>query len=257
MKFKTLSVFVLALLLAGGAAWFANRWIQLQVAPASAEGNPTAFIVVAAQTIPMGQKIVDTHLELASWPAERMPDGTFNTIDDIKGHVAMQTIYEGEPILKKRIAEHAKGSTLSAIISKNKRAVTVRVNDVIGVAGFVLPGNRVDVLEASKKGKRGVSVKTVLQNVKVLAVDQTTGDKDKPVVVRAVTLELDPDETEELVKARSQGSIQLALRNTLDNNVHEPPQKTALAAKPKPKPQPQKRRFVTIIRGTTVSEFRH
>lgn len=254
MKFKSFSVLILALLLAGGAAWFANRWIQLQVAPVSAGGNPTAFIVVAAQAIPMGQKIVDTHLELASWPAERMPEGTFKQIEDITGHVAMQTIYEGEPILKKRIAEHSKGSTLSAIIGKNKRAVTVRVNDVIGVAGFVLPGNRVDVLEAAKTGKGRVSVKTVLQNVKVLAVDQATGDKDTPVVVRAVTLELDPDETEELVKAKSQGRIQLALRNTLDTDVYEPPKKAAPQAKPRPKPQ--RRRSVTIIRGTAVSEFR-
>lgn len=252
MKSKTFSVFVLALLLAGGAAWFANRWIQLQVTPVSAGGNPTAFIVVAAQTIPMGQKIVDTHLELAAWPAERLPEGAFNQTEDIKGHVALQTIYEGEAILKKRVAEHAKGSTLSAIISKNKRAVTVRVNDVIGVAGFVLPGNSVDVLETAKKGKGKASVKTVLQNVKVLAVDQTTGDKDAPVVVRAVTLELDPEEAEDLVKASSQGTIQLALRNTLDTEVYEPPKKAAPRAKPKPKPE--RRRHITIIRGTEVSE---
>ncbi len=252
MKFKTVSVLFLALMLAGGAAWFANRWIQLQVTPVSAGGSPTAFIVVAAQTIPMGQKIVDTHLELAGWPADRTPEGAFTQIEEIKGHVAMQTIYEGEPILNKRIAEHSKGSTLSAIIGKHKRAVTVRVNDVIGVAGFVLPGNNVDVLGATTKVRGKVSVKTILQNVKVLAVDQTTGDKDTPVVVRAVTLELDPDEAEELVKAKSQGSIQLALRNTLDNTVQSPPAEKTAPVKRRPKPKP--RRYVTIIRGTTVSE---
>lgn len=253
MKFKTLSVFVLALLLAGGAAWFANRWIQLQVTPVSAGGNPTAFIVVAAQTIPMGRKIVDTHLELAAWPADRIPGDTFNQIEEIKGHVALQTIYEGEAILKKRIAKHAKGSTLSAIIAKNKRAVTVRVNDVIGVAGFVLPGNFVDVLETAKKRSGNVTVKTVLQNVKVLAVDQVTGDKDAPVVVRAVTLELDPEQAEDLVKANSRGKIQLALRNSLDTDIYQPLKKAVPLAKPKRKPQ-KRRRYITIIRGTTVNE---
>ena len=252
MKFKTFSVFVLALLLAGGAAWFANRWLQLQVTPVSAGGNPTAFIVVAARTIPMGQKIVDTHLELAAWPAERMPEGAISQIEDVNGRVALQTIYEGEAVLKIRVAEHSKGSTLSALISKNKRAVTVRVNDVIGVAGFVLPGNSIDVLASKKIGRDKTSVKTVLQNVKVLAVDQTTGDKDVPVVVRAVTLELDPEQAEDLVKASSQGTIQLALRNTLDTDVYDPPTRVAPPAKPRPKPQ--KRRYVTVIRGTTVSE---
>ncbi len=252
MKLRSFSILTLALLLSAGAAWFANRWIQLQVTPVSAGDNPTAFIVVAAQAIPMGQKIVDTHLELAAWPADRIPEGTFTEIEPVNGQVALQTIYEGEAILEKRIAKHSKGSTLSAIISKSKRAVSVRVDDIIGVAGFVLPGNTVDVMATQKRGKNNISVKTVLQNVNVLAVDQTTGDKDTPVVVRAVTLELDPDEAEELVKARSEGTIQLALRNSLDSEVYKPPVQAAPKARPKPKPK--RRRYVTIIRGTTVSE---
>ena len=250
MKFRTFTLFVLALALAGGAAWFANRWIQLQVKPASADGTPTMFIVVAAQTIPLGQKIVDTHLELASWPADRLPEESFTDTEKIIGQVAAQTIYKGEPVLQKKIAEHARGSTLSALITKNKRAVSVRVNDVVGVAGFVLPGNAVDIL-ATQGGKGETHVKTVLQNVKVLAVDQTTGNKDEPVVVRAVTLELAPEEAEELVKARSQGKIQLTLRNTLDTEIAEEP-----APKAKPKPKKTQVNYITVIRGTSVSEIR-
>lgn len=250
MKLRTISVFVLALALAGGAAWFANRWVQLQVQPASAKDNPTSSIIVAAQTIPLGQKIVDAHLESAPWPADRVPDDASTEMDEVKGRVAAQTIYQGEPILKKKITEHGVGSTLSALISRNKRAVTVRVNDVVGVAGFVLPGNTVDVL-ASGDGRRGEPTKTVLQNVKVLAVDQTTGNKDEPTVVRAVTLELTPEEAEELVEARTEGEIQLALRNTLDTEiVPESPEPA-----PEVKPQPRIKR-ITVIRGTAVSEVR-
>ena len=252
MKFRTFTLFVLALTLAGGAAWVANRWIQLQVKPASADGTPTVFIVVAAQTIPLGQKIVDTHLELASWPADRLPEESFTDTEKIKGQVAAQTIYKGEPVLQKKIAEHARGSTLSALITKSKRAMSVRVNDVVGVAGFVLPGNSVDILATQGKHDEA-KVKTVLQNVKVLAVDQTTGNKDEPVVVRAVTLELAPEEAEELVKARSQGKIQLALRNTLDTEISEAPVPT-----PKAKPKRRKTQvsYITVIRGTSVSEVR-
>jgi pilus assembly protein CpaB len=250
MKFRTISVFVLALTLAAGAAWFANRWVQLQVQPASAKDNPTTSIIVAAQTIPLGQKIVDAHLEPAAWPADRVPGEAFTAMGEIKGHVAAQTIYQGEPILKRKIAEHGAGSTLSALITRNKRAVTVRVNDVVGVAGFVLPGNSVDVL-ATGKGRAGATT-TVLQNVKVLAVDQTTGNKDEPTVVRAVTLELTPEEAEELVEARTDGEIQLALRNTLDTEITpEPPAPAEPAAKPRPRIK-----HITVIRGTAVSEIR-
>ncbi len=252
MKFRTFIVFVFALVLAGGAAWFANRWIQLQVKPAAADANPTTMVVVAAQTIPMGQKIVDTHVQMAAWPADRVLEGSITELDSVKGQVAAQTIYKGEAILKERIAEHTAGSTLSALIDKRKRAVTVRVNDVVGVAGFVLPGNTVDILATKKTAKSKSAVQTVLQNMKVLAVDQSTGGKDQPVVVRAVTLEVTPDEAEELVKAQSEGGIQLALRNTLDTEISPPP----AAPKAKPRPRQRSANYITVIRGTAVSQVK-
>lgn len=252
MKVRSISVFALALALAGGAAWSANRWIQLQAMPVSSDGDPTSLIVVASQTIPMGQKILDSQIELADWPADRLPEEVFVEMAEVKGQVAAQTIYPGEPILRRKVAEHGAGSTLSALISKNKRAVTVRVNDVVGVAGFVLPGNNVDILATEKSARNGEpTAKTVLQNVKVLAVDQTTGNKDEPTVVRAVTLELTPEEAEELVEVQTGGAIQLALRNSLDTEV-------VTAPPPEVKPEPRKKQFkrVTIIRGTEVSEVR-
>lgn len=250
MKVRTISVFFLALVLAGGTAWLANRWLELQVQPASAKDNPMASVVVATRTIPMGQKIVDMDIESAGWPVDRVPKNAFTDLADVQGQVAAQAIYEGEPVLSKKIASHDGGSTLSALITKNKRAVTVRVNDVVGVAGFVLPGNSVDVLATGDK--RGKGAETVLQNVKVLAVDQTTGDKDQPTVVRAVTLELSPAEAEELVEARTAGQIQLALRNAQDTEIISEP---STPDKPVEKPQP-KIKNITVIRGTAVSEVR-
>lgn len=159
--------------------------------------------------------------------------------------------------MEQRFAEHAAGSTLAAIVGKNMRAVTVRVNDVVGVAGFLLPGNRVDVL-ASRKEKRRAHTETILQDIKVLAVDQTTStDKNDPVIVRAVTLEMTPKQAEKLVKGREEGTIQLALRNPLDDSVVVEEQEEP----PAPKPQVIKRArraptttTITVIRGTEVKK---
>jgi pilus assembly protein CpaB len=142
------------------------------------------------------------------------------------------------------------------------RAVTVRVDDVVGVAGFLLPGNHVDVIAARKVNERATT-ETVLMNINVLAVDQTTSqDKNEPVVVRAVTLEMTPQEAEVLMKAREEGRIQLTLRNPADDMrpqlvaTPEPapaiaPQKPVRRAAPRPA-EPN----VTIIRGTLVDNER-
>lgn len=246
-KGKTVFILIIALLFAAGAAWMANQWIQLQVKPASANTDkvPTVPIVVAARQIPIGHKITGAHVKVVFWPNDAAPADGFSVIEEVEGKTPNATIYAGEPILKQRVAMLSTGSTLSSLIELKKRAITVRVNDIIGVAGFVLPGNRVDIL-ATRGGRKGKDTTTLLQNMKVLAVDQTTGDKDKPVLVRAVTLEATPEEAEVLVEARAEGSIQLALRNSLD---------VAMVDKPKPAPKPVKvsRRVnhhtVTVIRG--------
>ena len=132
------------------------------------------------------------------------------------------------------------------MIALNMRAVTVRVDDVIGVAGFLLPGNHVDVLASRKGNSKRVTTETILKKVKVLAVDQTAGTKkNDPVVVRAVTLELTPKQAERIVKAKEEGRLQLALRNPTED----------LELPKVAKVKPKKRRYVptstsvTIIRG--------
>jgi pilus assembly protein CpaB len=130
------------------------------------------------------------------------------------------------------------------------RALSVRVDDVVGVAGFLLPGNYVDVVSSRRVQERALA-ETIVQKVKVLAVDQTTStDKNDPIIVRAVTLEVAPAQAEKIAKAAQEGKIQLTLRNPTDEQINEeaaPPVEVKVAAAPRPAP------VVTIVRGTDVS----
>jgi pilus assembly protein CpaB len=211
-------------------------------------------IVVAALDIQYGTKIEAAQIKLVEWPSGNVPKGALTDLAEAEGKIVKRDLVPGEPVLSDRISEHNGGSTLSAIVEPNKRAISVRVNDVVGVAGFLLPGNRVDVL-ATRKVKRRAITDTILEDIKVLAVDQTAStDKDKPVVVRAVTLEMTPKQTEKLVKSREEGTLQLTLRNPLE----EP--KPVVARKPvKKAPVRVVRRddnstAVTVIRGTAVEK---
>jgi pilus assembly protein CpaB len=254
LKSKALSMFIIALLLAGGAAWLANRWVA-RLEPSRSAQPATEKVVVAALKIPFAQKIEAPQLKMAEWPRGSVPEGTFSDPAQVIGKVANQTIVVNEPVLQDRVVEHLGGSTLSAFIERRKRAVSVRVNDVTGVGGFVLPGNVVDVVKAQKDGRSHI----LLENIKVLAVDQEASpDKDKPAVVRAVTLELTPDEVETLVGATQEGEIHLALRNPLDNALigREQQRTVAAATPPAVVKEPEKHwRTLTIIRGDKVDVY--
>jgi len=254
-KGRTTFIFVLAILLGVGATWLANGWLQTRLTPVSSAEADTTGVVVAAVEIPFGQKIESAQLKQIAWPSGDLPSGALLSLDDAEGMIANQTIFSGELVLKSRIVDHSGGSTLSAIISPNMRAVTVRVNDVLGVAGFLLPGNRVDVL-ASRTVNRQSQTRTILENLKVLAVDQTSSpDKDKPIVVRAVTLEIAPKQAERLVKATQEGTVQLALRNPSDDAHLIASAKPAAAAKPARKVS-SGGGTVTVIRGNSISRKR-
>jgi len=245
---------VVSLLLAVAAAWVANRWLIAQTA--STEGGPgTIPVATAAIGIPMGTKIEGRHVVVIQMLKDTAPDGAFRSAAQVEGKIALSEIMKGEILLAKRFADQGGGSTLSAVVGENMRAVSVRVNDVVGVAGFLLPGNRVDVVAAYRDGQDMFS-ETVVQNVKVLAVDQTaSSDKNEPVVVRAVTLEVTPADAEKLILAEQRGAIQLALRNPLDDKVTPKAPPPVVAAKPRVKtgPPPQAP-GVTVIRGTDVGK---
>lgn len=256
IKRRTFSLLFLAIIFGFGATWVANQWLQARMGSTAENevANNTVPVVVAALEIAFGQPIEAAHIKTVTWPKDTVPEGVFQEAAAVEGRIATQRIFPGEPIFQSRAVERLQGSTLAAVIAPNKRAVTVRVNDVIGVAGFLLPGNRVDVLATHKVNRRALT-ETILEDLKVLAVDQTASpEKDRPIVVRAVTLEMDPEQAEKLVKATEEGSVQLALRNPLDKaeEKKKPVQTVSLR-----KTRPARRvasgvGSVTVIRGTSV-----
>jgi len=247
---KALFLLLLSVAIGGGAAVFAQRWLQEQQGSAVADERDTIDVVVAAREIPYGQPVEELHLRLVAWPVEAVPEGVFYDKEELIGKIASQKMLPGDLVMDGRLVEKLEGSRLSALIAPNKRAITVRVNDVAGVAGFLLPGNRVDVLATRIDTNRRATTRTLLQNIKVLAIDQKANpDKDDPIVVRAVTLEADLDEASELAGATEEGTIQLVLRNPDDRavRIEEVPPPVARRTTPS-----STRKDITIIRGTAA-----
>lgn len=248
---------VASLLLASGAAWLSNKWIAARAAPTVTP--VTTRILTAAMDLPLGTKIESRHVTSMEMIPGQEPTGTFHDLKDVEGKITISSVTTGQMLMTPLFAKDGTGSTLAAVVSKDKRAVTVRVDDVVGVAGFLLPGNRVDVVATSKDDHGGAYVaETVLSNIKVLAVDQTAAaNSNEPVVVRAVTLEVTPAEAEILLKGKAAGSIQLALRNPLDEGDARhapppPPMKSLPRAIPRG-PMLAQEPPITVIRGTKVA----
>ncbi|CRI64968.1 Flp pilus assembly protein CpaB [Thiocapsa sp. KS1] len=217
MRFRGVLMLLVSLALAGAAAVWANRWMADQLA-AAADDAELSRVVAAAAQIPFGTKIDATHLKMIELPPESVPEGAFTDVNETLGLIAVQPIYQGEILIAGRVVETLGGSALAAVVEPGMRAITVRVDDVVGVAGFLLPGNRVDVI-ATRRGRASESseAKTLIENLRVLAVDQSTAtDKETPVVVRAVTLEATPHQAEEIVQWTQEGKVQLVLRNPLE-----------------------------------------
>ena len=244
MKMRAYVMLGLALLLAGASVFLARNWVQSQVQPVAGVQDQkqveTTQVVVAASQLHFGNKVRREHLRVVDWPAAAVPEGSFKAIDEIMGkekrdengnlikpedRVALRTIEVNEPILKSKITGFGGRASLSTLISPGMRATTIRVNDVNGVAGFVLPGDRVDILltrdPKSSSKRRGGNLQTdvLLQNMKVLGIDQDANeDRSKPAVVKAVTLEVTTTQAQKLTLAQKLGTLSLALRhvNTVD-----------------------------------------
>jgi len=256
MAIRKVSLLMLIVALAAGitALLLANNYIQEQYQSManSAPQAKTVTVVVAAQQLPMGTQLETKHLTIKEMPEDAADSKHFQSVDEVVGRVARDAIYEGEMIRPERVALPGEGNSLAAIIDPKKRAVTIRVNDVIGVAGFLLPGNLVDILSSVQLNRNQVVTETVLKEIKVLAVDQTARtDENKPVIVRAVTLEVTPKEAEKLMTASNKGRIQLALRNPIEQDP-EP----VVKAKPKPRIYRPSSSSVTVIKGTDTSKVK-
>ncbi len=213
---KAIGLMVLAVLLGVAAAVYAAGWIASQGSIASNK------VVVANVDIELGSRINAQMLGLIDWPSGSLPPGTFSDMKELQDRVAKVGVLRGEAVLEGKLAPKGTLGGLSAVIAAGKRAMTVRVNDVVGVAGFALPGNYVDVMvnaqQDKARGEEGKQIsKTVLEHVLVLAVAQEAGrDDTKPKVVSAVTLELSLEDSEKLDLARSVGTLSLVLRNQVD-----------------------------------------
>ncbi len=255
-KRRGLILITLSIMMAVGAAYVANEWVIAKVMPDAEIEENRQQVVAAAMSIPFATKVEDRHLKFVDLPEGLAPEGFFSATEAVVGQVSTTAIPRGEILIADRFRAHSAGSTLAALVDTAMRAVTVRVDDVVGVAGFLLPGNRVDVLASRKQNNKRAETETILRNIKVLAVDQTAAaDTNEPVIVRAVTLEMLPREAEELFRARTEGSIQLTLRNPLAKEVEAPPPPPPrVVARPAPRPRVAPPTEVMVIRGTSVDK---
>jgi pilus assembly protein CpaB len=219
-------VLLLALAAGGGLAYGTYNYMQsMQV---RTESLPTRPVVVAASDLELGAELRPDDLRVVQWPQSAMPMGAFSSPEEIVGRGLVMPVIQNEPILPMKLAGKDAGSGLPVVIPEGKRAVSVRVNEVIGVAGYVLPGTKVDVLAtASPTDKReDMTTKLVLSNVQVLAAGtkiEQDGEQGKPMSVNVVTLLVTPEESEKLTRGATEGKIQLALRNPLDKEMPETP----------------------------------
>ncbi len=234
---------ILSIVFGLGAVFFAKKWMDQQIQPqVEVEVVEREPVIVAELEIPQGTIIEEQHLTFKLLEKSWRTETQFTDKKPLVGRVAGSTIFPQEIIVMQRLAPEGEGSSLANLLPEDRRAVTIRVNDVIGVAGFLLPGNKVDVLNTVSYGSGSANTTTVLKDIKVLAVDQTARtSENKPIIVRAVTLEVSPKDAEKLLTANSKGSIQLTLRN---------PQATEPVVKQYVAPR------VTIIKGTQASNVR-
>lgn len=179
---------------------------------------PTQSVVVAAMPLRFGQEVTRQHLREIAWPEGALPKGAFSKIEEVVDgatrRIALVAIDENEPVLKPKVTGPGQRGSLAAVIEHGMKAVTVRVNDINGVAGFVLPGERVDVLLVRNLDKSEAYADVLLQNVKVLAVDQLADERaDKPALAKAVTMEVGTADAQKIALASAVGTLALTLRS--------------------------------------------
>lgn len=239
MRNRIFAVLTLAVLAGGGLAYGTYNAINTQ--PVRTVSVPTQPVVVASADLPLGTELKKEDLTVVNFPAGQAPEGTFQKPADIVGRGLIVSVVKNEVVLGAKLASKEAGAGLPPVIPDGMRAVSVRVNEVIGVAGYVLPGTRVDVLATASPGgqAKDVTTKVILSNVQVLTAGtrmEQDQEKGKPMAVTVVTLLVYPEQSERLALASTEGKIQLALRNPLDTSAPETPgMKTATmlgAAKP-------------------------
>jgi pilus assembly protein CpaB len=226
MRSRIFAVLAIAVLAGGGLAYGTYNFMQNQ--PVKTVTSPTQPVVVAAADLQLGSELKKEDLQVVQFPAGQIPEGAFAKATDIVGRGLIVPVVKNEPILGAKLASKEAGAGLPPVIPEGMRAVSVRGNEVVGVAGYVLPGTRVDVLATASptEQRSDTTTKLILSNVQVLTagtrIDQDQ-EKGKPMQVTVVTLVVNPEQAERLALAATEGKIQLALRNPLDQGAPETP----------------------------------
>jgi pilus assembly protein CpaB len=226
MRNRIFAVFAIAILAGGGLAYGTYNLVQNQ--PARTAAVATQPVVVAAADLQLGAEIKKEDLTVVNFPQGQAPEGTFSQPSELVGRGLVASIVKNEPVLVSKLAAKEAGAGLPPVIPEGMRAVSVRVNEVIGVAGYVLPGTRVDVLATASPNQERADMtsKVILSNVQVLTAGtrmEQDQEKGKPMQVTVVTLLVNPEQSERLALASTEGKIQLALRNPMDQTAPETP----------------------------------
>jgi len=242
---------ILALVAVGGLTYY----LRSAQSPATPSSNiDVGNVVVAVSDLPFGTHIGRDQLTVIAWPVSSMPADAFHSVEEVFAgsqgfdRIVLKPIDKGEPVLKSRISGFGAKATLSRQVPPGMRAVSIRIDDVSGVAGFILPGDRVDVMltrriEASASDASLVT-DIILQNVQVLGIDQLSDqDREKPVVARTATVAVTPEDAQKLALAQQAGTLGLALRNTsaVDQVPVERVVQRDLAPNASPPPRPVRR----------------
>jgi pilus assembly protein CpaB len=224
VRSNNIIILFLAIVMGGIAAFLARNWIESH-SRALAAGDSAGTIVVAAQPLGFGAEVNPDSITEIPWMAKSLPNGAFVAKEDLLKdgrRVVLSPVERGEPILRSKITGPGQRALLSSLLDEGKRAVTLRVDDVRGVAGFILPGDFVDVVLIAEDGppRRENYSEILLQHIKVLAVDQLASERqEQPTVAKAVTIEATPDQAQKLLLATNIGKLSLILRRPEEANA--------------------------------------
>ncbi len=267
MRASTIVMIVLAGVFGLLAVFVAQAWLnrqdeQLRLKSALNQPKPAAtrMVVVAASALRFGNPLTSGNLRETPWPEGALPEGSFSSIQDVLAagkRIVLAPIEPNEPVLVSKLTGPGQRATLSAVLHEGMKAVTVRVSDIEGVAGFVLPGDRVDIL-LTRRVDKGGTTDVVLQNTRVLAIDQLADERsDKPAVVKAVTVEVDTVAAQKLTLASQVGTLSLALRKAGEATAGDQRRISAedLGRDTAPVAGPKKFSTVTVVRAGKREEY--
>jgi pilus assembly protein CpaB len=259
---RALLFFGLAIFFGIAAAYTARNLLEDRASQAASPAVETTPVVIVRTDVPVGSSLSTRQLDTVDWPQSYLPDGTFSDPEQLAGRVLRRALARGEPVLDPSLLPVGSEAGLPSIIDDKLRAMSVKVDPVIGVAGFVAPGTRVDVVATLRRvdlTNKLPYTKAILQDVAVLAIDQKMEEakNGEPELVSVVTMMVTPKQAEELTYASHEGRLQLALRSPADREkVKTQPVSVAtlLGGPPrKPKRSRAPRNTVQVLKGSSVS----